>query len=155
MGQSRPLFLYFPPFLIAISIIQIEKSLDGVLGIWTRGRRIVGIDDTTELWRAPFADLFISDHRYLQLAFYICCDLKAVKDVPYKKHHLPLWWNLESDLNKNRCWNDNSESNFFILPLSQLFSFIQSAYFCWPIKALPTLLLFLVGPGLHVKSDCT
>ena len=33
MGQSRPLFVYFPPFLITISIIQIEKGVDGVLGI--------------------------------------------------------------------------------------------------------------------------
>ena len=41
MGQSRHLFVYFRPFLITISIIQIEKSLDGVLGIRTHGRRIL------------------------------------------------------------------------------------------------------------------
>ena len=35
MGQSRPLFVYFCSFLITISI-QIEKSVDGVLGIRTR-----------------------------------------------------------------------------------------------------------------------
>ena len=52
MGQSRPLFVYFRPFLITISI-QIEKSIDGVLGIQTRGRRMVGTDKTTELWRPP------------------------------------------------------------------------------------------------------
>ena len=36
MGQSRPLFVYF---LITISITQIEKSVDGVLGIrtWATG----------------------------------------------------------------------------------------------------------------------
>ena len=50
MGQSRPLFVYFSSFLITISI-QIEKSIDGVLGIRTRGRRMVGADETTELWR--------------------------------------------------------------------------------------------------------
>ena len=36
MGQSRPLFVYFRSFLIPITIIiiiQIEKSVDGVLGI--------------------------------------------------------------------------------------------------------------------------
>ena len=49
MGQSRPLFFYFRPFLITISIIQIEKSKDGVLGIRTLGRRMVGADETTEL----------------------------------------------------------------------------------------------------------
>ena len=52
MGQSRPLFVYFRPFLITISI-QIEKSVDGVLGIQTRGRRMVDADETTELWRPP------------------------------------------------------------------------------------------------------
>ena len=36
MGQSRPFFVYFRPFLITMSIIQIEKSVDGVLGIRTR-----------------------------------------------------------------------------------------------------------------------
>ena len=51
MGQSRPLFVYFCYFLNTISIIQIEKGVDGVLGIRTRGRRMVGADVTTELWR--------------------------------------------------------------------------------------------------------
>ena len=32
MGQSRPLFVYFCYFLDTISIIQIEKSVDGMLG---------------------------------------------------------------------------------------------------------------------------
>ena len=50
MGQSRALFVYFPSFLDTISI-QIEKSIDGVLGNRTRGRRMVGADETTELWR--------------------------------------------------------------------------------------------------------
>ena len=38
MGQSRPLFVYFRSFLITIST-QIEKSVDGVLGIraWAAG----------------------------------------------------------------------------------------------------------------------
>ena len=52
-GQFRPLFVYFCPFLITISIIQIGKSVDGVLGIRTRGRTLVGPDETTELWRPP------------------------------------------------------------------------------------------------------
>ena len=41
-------FVYFRPFLIKISTIQIEKSIGGVLGIRTRGRSIVGGDQTTE-----------------------------------------------------------------------------------------------------------
>ena len=50
MGQSRPLFVYFHSFLVTIST-QIEKSLDGVLGIRTRGRRMVGSDEYMELWQ--------------------------------------------------------------------------------------------------------
>ena len=46
-------FVYFRPFLITISIILIEKSLDGVLGIQTCGSTMVGSDETTELWRPP------------------------------------------------------------------------------------------------------
>ena len=56
MGQSRPLFVYFRYFLITISIIQIEKSIDGVLGIQTQGHRMVGTDETTELWRPPLVE---------------------------------------------------------------------------------------------------
>ena len=33
--------------------MQIEKSEDGVLGIQTRGRRMVGADEIMELWRPP------------------------------------------------------------------------------------------------------
>ena len=57
MGQSRPLFVYFCYFHDTISIIQFEKSIDGVLGIRTRGRRMVGPDKTTELWRPPIIKL--------------------------------------------------------------------------------------------------
>ena len=53
MGQSGLFFVYFCYFLDTISIIQIEKSVDGVLGIRTRGHRMVGTDETTELWRPP------------------------------------------------------------------------------------------------------
>ena len=53
MVQSWPLFVYFRYFLDTISIIQIEKSIDGVLGIWTLGCRMVGTDETTELWWPP------------------------------------------------------------------------------------------------------
>ena len=32
---------------------KLKESVDGVLGIRTRGRRMVGADETTELWRPP------------------------------------------------------------------------------------------------------
>ena len=47
IGQSWPLFVYFRPFLITISSIQIEKRVDGVLGIRTQGQRMVGGNKTT------------------------------------------------------------------------------------------------------------
>ena len=53
LGQSRPLFVYFCSFLVKISIIQIEKSIDGVLGIRTWGRTMVGTKEIMELWRPP------------------------------------------------------------------------------------------------------
>ena len=48
---------FFRSFRVTISI-QIEKSIDGVLGIRTRGRRIIGADETTELWRPPLFKTF-------------------------------------------------------------------------------------------------
>ena len=51
MGQSRPLFVYFRSFLIII-LTQIEKSIDGVLEIRTRGRRMVGADKSHEAMAA-------------------------------------------------------------------------------------------------------
>ena len=66
MDQFRPLFVYFCPFLITISKIQIDKSLDGVLGIGTCGRKMVGAVETTELWRPPnFTNIFILMSLYL------------------------------------------------------------------------------------------
>ena len=38
---------------MTISIIQIERNIDGVFGIRTQGRRMVGADKTIELWRPP------------------------------------------------------------------------------------------------------
>ena len=58
---SPGLFFYFRSFLVTISILQIEKSIDGVLGIRTRGRRVVGADETTELWRPPTRSKVIFD----------------------------------------------------------------------------------------------
>ena len=45
-------FVYFHSFLVTISF-QTEKSVDGVLGIQTWGCRMVGADETMELWWPP------------------------------------------------------------------------------------------------------
>ena len=51
MGQSRPLFVNFS--LFSWYIFNNTKSVVGVLGIQTWGRRMVSADETTELWRPP------------------------------------------------------------------------------------------------------
>ena len=57
MGHSGPLFVYFFIF----SVIQIEKSVDGVLGIQTQGCWMVSADETMELWRPPIAVNFYKE----------------------------------------------------------------------------------------------
>ena len=59
MGQSRPLFVYFRALLITTT--QIEKSIGGVLGIRTHGRRMVGGDLNMELCRPPITTEPISN----------------------------------------------------------------------------------------------
>ena len=73
MAQSRPLFVYIRPVLIMISITQIGKSVDGVLGIRTQGCRIVGADKITELWRPPQA----------LIESFICMGTNTVSDEIY------------------------------------------------------------------------
>ena len=51
-GPIPASFRLFRSFLVTISI-QIEKSLDSVLGIWAQGCKMLGADQTTELWRPP------------------------------------------------------------------------------------------------------
>ena len=53
MGKSRPLFCLFSSFTHYNFNNTNSKSIDGVLWIWTYSCRIVGADETTELWR-PF-----------------------------------------------------------------------------------------------------
>ena len=52
--KTQPLFVYFRPFLnIMTNTVQILTitSIYGVLGTRTRGSRMVGADESTELWR--------------------------------------------------------------------------------------------------------
>ena len=57
MGLTRPLFAYFSPFHMTNTalILQMKKSVDGVLGTRTRSGRMVGADESTELWWHPLA----------------------------------------------------------------------------------------------------
>ena len=53
MGQSRPVFCLFSFFSCCNFNNTNWKSIDGVLGIQTWGCRMVGADETTELWWMP------------------------------------------------------------------------------------------------------
>ena len=53
VGQSRPLFCLFSSFSHYNFNNTNWKSISGVLGIRTRGCRMVGADNTTELWQPP------------------------------------------------------------------------------------------------------
>ena len=71
--KNGPILAYFCLFSsfsqISISIIQIEKSVDSVLGIRTQGRRIVGAGKTTELVRPQNLQIFKTHSDGCQ----ICC----------------------------------------------------------------------------------
>ena len=50
---NRGLFLFIFILLLLQFQCKLKKSVDCVLGIRTRGCRMVGVDETTELWRPP------------------------------------------------------------------------------------------------------
>ena len=54
MGQTRPLFVYFRPFHMT-NIAQILQMKKRRWHAWarTQGGRMVGADESTELWRHP------------------------------------------------------------------------------------------------------
>ena len=69
ISASFCLFLYF---LVTISI-QIEKSIDGVLGIRTWGHRTVGADETMELWQPPLRTVTYLTNNHTKIL--VCCYL--------------------------------------------------------------------------------
>ena len=71
MGQSWPFFLIFSSFshsnsnyIFKLINVDGQKIVFGVLAIRTRGRRMVGTDETTELWRPPKCCLLLSVWRF-------------------------------------------------------------------------------------------
>ena len=62
MGQIRPHFCLFTSFSqYNDNIVQnlTIKRVDGLLGTRTRGSRMVGADESTELWRHPNVNFLI------------------------------------------------------------------------------------------------
>ena len=64
------LIVYFRFFLNTISIIQTEKSVDGVVGIQTHGRRMVGPDDTTDLCQTFYLVAFSDNAATIEIVVY-------------------------------------------------------------------------------------
>ena len=70
MGQTRPLFDYFRSFRMT-NIAQVDydhKSIDAVLGARTWGNRMVGADESTELWQHRCLTIIDNVRDYLTLA---------------------------------------------------------------------------------------
>ena len=57
-------FLFPPTITVSISTTRMEKSVDGVLGIRTCGRRMVGADKTMDLWLPPSLQFYLSRHLF-------------------------------------------------------------------------------------------
>ena len=53
MGQIRILFVYFSSFHMINIAQKLQMIKDGVLRTQTQGVRMVGADDSTELWWHP------------------------------------------------------------------------------------------------------
>ena len=76
-GPLPASFVYFCSFLVTISI-QIKKSVDGVLGIRTWGRRMEGADETTELCFFIFSLFFAAF--YILKSFWRCTSVNGLDD---------------------------------------------------------------------------
>ena len=119
MGQSRPLFVYFLSFLVTISI-QIEKSIDDVLGIWTRGHRMVGADFFTN---APFQSVTLCSRQcaaYLTFqCLYLSISLFSTFDLWIKMSQTESSFWSKFDTKRRRkedpsIWfSDTHKKNFF------------------------------------------
>ena len=84
MVQSGPLFVSFHTYHIIIKI-QINKSVDFAIGIWTSGCRMVGSDRSTELWRPNYHQLF-----YCHLRGYIGYSKNSFFGIgPHRSRRLP------------------------------------------------------------------
>ena len=83
MGQTRPLFCLFSSFSQHNdNIVQILtiKSVDGVLGTRTRGGRMVGADESTELQRHPITYTLRYLSRQFSITYVVISDRKRLYD---------------------------------------------------------------------------
>ena len=124
MGIAGLYFVYFRHFLIPSSIIQIEKSLNGVLVIQTQGCRIVGADKTTELWLWTFSFASSTVHIFQLFAFSgnsmcnLCfwVDFKILNDS--KVNYLGSKWS-QFFINSSKTVFVSSQKNWLMLFLCQ------------------------------------
>ena len=109
MGQSRPLFCLISSFPHYSFNNTNWKSIDGVLGIRTCNRMMVGIDNTMELWRPPkfynincradWQERFFSNERTNEA---------AVRSARIGKCRNAIIWQSNPFLTgKEYCWTQN------------------------------------------------
>ena len=76
-----PLFVYFLPSIVTILIIETEKSIDSMLGVQTRGCRMVGAEETTKLCLLCFKITFLFSlylHLGIALMFFYTVSLLSL-----------------------------------------------------------------------------
>ena len=65
-----------------------DKSIDGVLGIRTRGSTIIGADESTELWRHPREDNLFKWTKVLLMSF---LPTKRLQNASIRLDLIPCW----------------------------------------------------------------
>ena len=93
MAQTRPFYLlsFFSHDKYSANTIN-DKSVDGVLGIRTRGGRMVGADKSTQLWRHPLMYYFWqfrAEHTYVvakAVRRFVCRNLAYLLTKSCHKH---------------------------------------------------------------------
>ena len=137
MGQSRPLFVYFHYFLATISIIQIKKSIDGVLEIQTQGCRMIGADEITELWRPPGPIFFSS-------VFSIQLKVKRIWYLDSNRGSL-VWKRPLSQLSHNHLsirfnlFATSCTHTIYILSISNFITWFQTYPHIWDLQSYQSI----------------
>ena len=89
------LFSFFSNDKYSINLTINDKSIDGGLGIWTQGGRMVGADESTQLWRHPDMLPFKCVMALIKFKILICFYSELSRSLA---EHLLEWFNLYSNL---------------------------------------------------------
>ena len=90
--------IYFRLFLHDTIQIQIDKNIDSLFGIQTRGGSLEGVDESTQLWRHPWT----KEGQWS--IFYFLCRLDFLDDIEPSKvgpaswvlHKVAIWLHVKT-----------------------------------------------------------